>query len=323
VRISIARSAPELDSWRGIWERLYRQSATATLFQSFAWNRLAAQYFAGREMPWVVLAQSDAGAAIIPAAIAQRRLGFLGEMLFDYRDVLWTGDQKLLWAAWKRLAVLESPLEVSGLRDGAGREAWREFRLTPYVHAPQIKRAETDAEEFAARHTRLARNLRRLVKHGASVHRYCGSSAALIRWIYERKAAQPGVAHNLFRDPVRVDFMVAACAMEPDDCDLFTLEVRGTPIAALVTFRDRNTRRFYTIYFDENWARYSPGTTLCFEVARRTLAGHLDCDFMTGEQPHKTRLMTSAMPLFRVEMPAETLARTVQDGEMTPSGRAA
>ena len=76
-----------------------------------------------------------------------------------------------------------------------------------------------------------------------------------------------------------------------------------------MTFRDGLARRCYTVYYDHAWAHYSPGITLLFEVTRRSLEQGLDCDYLTGEQPHKTRFATHLTPLFRVETEARELAR--------------
>ena len=61
MRLRIARNAAELDQFRGLWDDLHRRSDRATIFQSFAWNRLAAVVSAARESPYVVAAESDSG----------------------------------------------------------------------------------------------------------------------------------------------------------------------------------------------------------------------------------------------------------------------
>jgi CelD/BcsL family acetyltransferase involved in cellulose biosynthesis len=128
-----------------------------------------------------------------------------------------------------------------------------------------------------------------------------------VRAIYDLKAAQetPG-APNLFSDPQRREFMVAICGVAP--CDIFTLESPSSLVAAALTFRDANTRRFYTICYDNRWAHYSPGIALLFEATRISLAEGLDCDYMTGEQPHKLRFATASVPLYRVQATAAELS---------------
>jgi CelD/BcsL family acetyltransferase involved in cellulose biosynthesis len=310
LHVHLASSAAELDRLKPLWEFLYAHSSSTTLFQSFAWNRLAATRFAGRAHPSVIVAESDSGAALIPAAMAQNQLTLLGEELFDYRDVLWAGSEDVLQAAWRRLADLQLPLAFTAVRGQAASGRWSALAPVPFVGAPQILCSETSAPAFFAGHSRLGRTLRRLAEHGVVLCRHHGGETDLVAWIYRQKAIQlAGTPDNLFQDPLRVGFMVAACSLDPERCEIFAFETAGRTIASLVTFRDGVYRRFYTIWFDPAWAPHSPGTALCFEVTRRSLEEGLDCDYMTGEQPHKTRFATSVVPLFRVNATAEQLAQ--------------
>src|SRR5262249_21728615 len=109
-RVVIANSPDEMRKLRPAWERLYDEGER-TLFQRYEQNELAARFFADRELPFVVMAEDDSGVAIIPAAIhiEKRRLTLLGEELFDYRDVLWRGEESALDSAWS--AVLPVAVE--------------------------------------------------------------------------------------------------------------------------------------------------------------------------------------------------------------------
>jgi len=294
-----------MDRLQPVWDQLYHRSSS-TLFQSFAWNRLAAASFPAREEPCVVCAESDSGAAIIPAAVADYGLTFLGEALFDYRDVLHAGDPSVLRRGWQELAALGLPLFFAALRGEERRAAWDELKPQPFVNAPCVQAQSTTAEKFAAAHNRLARNSRRLARNGVEFRHHPGPSPDLVRRVYQYKADQQPT--SLFRDPARVNYVANAAALSAGSCDLYTLDKAGSLIAALLTFRDRGTRRFYTIYYDQEWAYFSPGVVLVYEVTRRSLAEGLDCDYMTGEQPHKTRLANSSVPLFRVEATWEALA---------------
>jgi CelD/BcsL family acetyltransferase involved in cellulose biosynthesis len=312
LRIAIHRSALALEAIRSAWERLYRESH-GSVFQSPAWNLLAARVFAGSDEPLVIDAENDSGAAIIPACISSNHVSLLGEALFDYRDVLVAGDQDVLCRAWQQVAMTNRPLSVTALHGERPRRRWEKlgFTTAPFCNAPAVRRADISADDFAKTHTRSARLLRRLARAGVEVQTRGGGESALVREIYEAKARQlaatPG---NLFADRRRIDFMAAIAAAEPG-CEIFTLEAAGALVAALVTFRDElhSVRRFYTVYYDHAWAHQSPGVALLFEVTRRSLEQGLDCDYLTGEQPHKTRFATHLAPLFRVEAKAAELAR--------------
>ncbi len=305
MRIIIARTVHELGQLRPAWEDLYR-SGGPTLFQSYRWNEAAARIFAGRESLRVVYAESAGGAALIPACVRAEGLALLGDELFDYRDFLATGDTDALREAWRVLAPQAAPLRVTALCGESGRARWSEmgFSPRPFAGAPCVR--EICASEFARRHHRSARFLRRLSHAGCVTGEYSGRNSALVRRLYELKAAQAEIATNLFADPLRRAFMVAAAAGDPG-CEIFTVESGATLVAALLTFRDDRVRRFYTTYYDPAWARESPGSALLLEVTRRSLEQGLDCDYMTGEHPHKTRFANGSVPLFQVEASREQL----------------
>ncbi len=312
-----AGSIREIEQLRPAWESLQARTPV-TMFQSYLWNWIAAQVFARREQPFVVFVENDSGAVIIPAAVSwqPRRITFLGEALFDYRDILSLGDADLQRTAWSRLAQVGLPLAFTAVRGEERFDSWRDFGPSFFCHAPQLLAAETSGAELAAAHRRLGRFWRRALRSGAELRQHDGSAALLVRWIYRQKAAQLGARpSNLFLDPLRVDFMVAVCAAQGSACEIFSLEKDGRVLSALVTFRDRHTRRFYTVFYDPEFAACSPGNILLFEICRRTLEAGLDCDLMTGEQPYKQRLATSAVPLFRVEASPETIAAVARARE--------
>jgi CelD/BcsL family acetyltransferase involved in cellulose biosynthesis len=310
LRIALYRSAHALEPLRGVWEGLCRDS-DHSIFQTFTWNLLAARAFAAAEEPLVIHAENDSGAALIPACLRADHVSLLGDTLFDYRDVLAAGDDEVLRRAWQQVAAANQPLAVTALPGEPSRRNWEGlgFSPAPFCNAPMVRRDDVSAEGFARTHTRSTRLLRRLAQAGVEVHTHGGSESALLRHIYEAKSRQATAgAASLFADGNRIDFMIAIAAADPG-CEIFTLETAGTLVAALVTFREPLVRRFYTVYYHQSWARYSPGVALVFEATRRSLAQGLDCDYMTGEQPHKTRFATHLMPLFRVEAEIPCLAR--------------
>ncbi|HZQ90919.1 MAG TPA: GNAT family N-acetyltransferase [Terriglobales bacterium] len=303
MRIVVARSAQEMEQLRAPWEAM-QGARGATLFQRFEWNLLAARILG--EAPHVVFAERGSGAALIPAAVRGNCLTLLGGGLFDYRDVIATGDGAALRAAWSELASLKLPLRFRAVR---GRPShWDAAMLRAWSGAPGISRERTSAERFARQHARLARALRRLRAAGAELRRADGNAQALLRAIWEQKAAQfGGQRESAFCDPRTIEFLLAAARVSP--CDVFFLAAGTQLVAALVAFRDGCVRRFYTTWFDLAWARMSPGSALVFEAARTSLAEGLDADLMTGEQPFKVRLATHSVPLFEVNATAAQVAR--------------
>jgi CelD/BcsL family acetyltransferase involved in cellulose biosynthesis len=304
-RFHIATTKQEVELLRKPWEWL-EGVCGGTIFQTFLWNLLAVGAFAQREAPAVVYAESDAGMAIIPAAVsvATGAIVLLGETLFDYRTVLAAGDRTVLHRAWRELSRFRKPVSSLALRE-ENDPLWEGFSILPFVNAPFVSRAEMSSEAFEAKHTRSARAFRRLRRAGMEVKRHSGTDSELVRMIYERKSHQPHA--TLFTDPQRRDFMVAIAAAEPS-CEIFTLQKENEIVAAVVALREESVRRTYTVYFDTRWAKDSPGHALVYEVTRISLAEGLDCDFMTGEYPYKNRLATGMLPLYRAEATAEELA---------------
>lgn len=303
MKLEVARSAAEMERFRSAWERLYAPERH-TVFQTFAWNRLAAQQFASREVPVVVFAQTDSSAAIVPACLCQdSHVSLLGDVLFDYRTVLSAGGTEALQAALSYLADLNVPLDLKGVRE-ADLLPFDHLGPTFFCNAPGVQRQNVTADQFAAEHSRLGRFFRRLARQRVELQQFFGDQAALIRWIYQRKGEQfVNSAADIFSDPARIDFMVAAASLDPSNFEIFAFTTAGRVIAALVTLRDVHVRRFYTVWFDQEWAQYSPGTVLVFAITQRSLAEGLDCDYMTGEQPHKVRLATSMTRLFQIAGP--------------------
>lgn len=305
-RTIVSTTSYELERLRGLWDSLH-SAGGYTLFQSFAWNYLAAKVFGAREAPLVVATEGATGASIIPACVTPSGVSLLGESLFDYRDLLARGDDDALVSAFRRLAPTHRPFHFLATYGKRSQKHWHGagFTVEQFVGAPMVGSAAS--ERFESCHHRSARLLRRLARLGVTFQERGGANTTLVRTIYERKGAQVlSTGENLFADRDRREFLVAACAL--GSCDVYTLETAGTLVSALVTFRDGNARRFYTTYYEQEWAHYSPGVALLYEATRRSLQQGFDCDYMTGEQPHKMRFATSVTPLYRVKATAEQMS---------------
>jgi CelD/BcsL family acetyltransferase involved in cellulose biosynthesis len=306
-QIAIIRTAQEMSELRSLWQSLCTAGRT-TIFQDFHWNLLAFTMFAGREEPWVVCARASYGIAIVPAAIRRGdgTLRLLGEELFDYRCFLYQGEDWVLSCALAELSTLSRRLEVVGFREQDRKTAFDGLSFVPFTSAPQVRCADVTAEEFAAKHTRLGRNLRRLQRLGFVMKSYPRAHPGLLQTIYRRKALQD--PSSLFRDSMRIEFMRHAASLNPVAFEVFTLESGPRLGAALVTLRDGDIRRFYTGWYDPNLEKFSPAITLISEVTRVSLAAGLDCDYMTGEQGYKMRLATASKPLYRLCATPQQLA---------------
>src|SRR5437868_8469954 len=291
LKMRVASTAAEIETLRSVWDSL--MSPNLSLFQSHRWNLLAAKTFGEREQPYFIFAEDDNGAAILPLAIdsRSRSLTFAGECLFDYRDYLAVGDPAPLCVAWQRLASFNLPLSITAICRPQER-VWERFPKTLFSRAPRLRKSEMTSDQLARNHPRAFSRLRKLERMGLRIRQYSGDSP-IVSGIYRLRTAQSS-ANELFHDPRRAEFMIAACNTEASRCEIFALEHGSTLAAALVTFRDADWRRFYTIFYDRQWARFSPGVSLLFEIARRSLEQGINVDLMTGEQPYKMRVAQSA-----------------------------
>jgi CelD/BcsL family acetyltransferase involved in cellulose biosynthesis len=284
-----------------VWDALL--TPDLSLFQSYRWNRLAAEVFGDREQPQFIFAENDNGAAILPAVvdIQEQTIRFAGEQMFDYRDYLARGDSAPAIHAWNELIALNLPTAIKAIRRPTD-PIWNRLPQTFFTRAPRLSSNAISADELTHSHSRAFRRLRKLGRMEIHVRQYSGDSR-VVRQIYELRARQANEG-ELFHDPRRVEFIVAACRQEGSRCEIFTLEHGSSLAAALVTFRDEEVRRFYTIYYDHAWRRFSPGISLLFEVSRRTSEQRLSFDFMTGEQAYKMRIADEAEDLFEVKASA-------------------
>lgn len=308
LKVETIRSAHELDRLKLRWRWLEKQCG-GTLFQSYELNRRAAEWFSSRETPNVVVAESDAGMAIIPAVRRERELGLIGETLFDYRDVLSAGEPWVLERAWRELAKAGVGIEVTALRGDSCRERWASLDPVPFCNAPATRVRDISAGQFVKAHHKSAKASRRLAREGLRLVKHDAGLEPIAKWVYRRKAEWSGKSENLFGDRHRQDLMINIVCSGVVHCDIWSYETdNGDVAAALVTFRHGNWRHYYTTHYDARWERLSPGQVLLFDVTRESLSEGLNVDFMTGEGIYKNRLATAMAPLYRVAATAAQVA---------------
>jgi CelD/BcsL family acetyltransferase involved in cellulose biosynthesis len=309
VRVTIATSLADVLKLRPLWMRLLENSC-ATIFQRFDWNLLALETFAD-EKSYFVAVESDSFAAIVPAVVSNREIRLAGGPLFDYRDAVCVGSDAAFIRALERVDDLGLPWNVVGIPFSTRWPA-----AQSWTAAPLVSLRDVSAQAFAERHSRARRSLRRLRDLGASV-RVASATYDVIERIYREKAKEPsGWGENVFQDRRCIEFMRKVVALPETHCDIFLMEVKDDPVAALVTFVDGNVRRFYTTWMDERWSRHSPGIALLYEATCRTLAAGLDCDYMTGEQPYKLRFATRSAPLYKLVGTATRLSSGQREIEL-------
>lgn len=305
MRRRLATTPAEIEALRPLWEHL---ELGGTIFQSYQWNRVAAEAFPDRARPHVLALETDNGAVILPLALTGAdTVEFLGETLFDYRDVLAAGEPSLIDFALREVGEAGYELAQSPVRHGAAITSVSGLELRPWVGAPCLRATHLTPQAFITRHGRARKQMGRLQRAGGRFERYTGGNRELLGEIYDAKAEQFG-GSNLFSDPARRRCMVEIAAACGARCEVFTVEAGTTLVGALVTYRDPGVRRLYTIWNDLAWENYSPGIALILHVCYESLAEGLDVDFLTGEQPHKTRFASDRVQLYQASATAEALA---------------
>jgi CelD/BcsL family acetyltransferase involved in cellulose biosynthesis len=312
--VTICRSASELESIQPLWELLLT-SREYTVFQNFRWNRAAAALFAQREAPLVVAVESASGAAIIPAVFRKQQdeVSLLGEELFDYRECLWTGDASVLRYGWQTIAALGKPFRMRSVRGHAAGH-WDGFSIKPFTRAMSSQMADPPP-----RPSKATKQLQRLQEMGCSVETL-PATAERVEELYSCRSEVNGDC--LFRDQLRRKMVARMAAESPEGAELHLLTHRDQFVAGAITFRDREWRRFYGTHYSQTWSRYSPGMSLVCWMRDQSLASGLNFDYMTGEQPYKVRLASSAVPLYQVTASAAQLAK-IAAGDSEPLAIAA
>jgi CelD/BcsL family acetyltransferase involved in cellulose biosynthesis len=297
-KVKIVENHTDMGRIKRYWDALYRSGDRPyTLFQSFTFNLIAARVFSDRERPYVVVAESDNGTAIIPACIRKASLSLLGEELFDYRDVL-ADDGDALEHAWREVDRLHLPMTVKATR---GEIDWAQSR--PFTTAPFLPRGEK-----VRRIKSVERNLRLLHERGCVLMEIQESDKAqFVRRMYMLKARQR--SGSLFIDPLRVE--AVAALSESDLARVHALKHDEDIVAAALTFTDGSTCRFYGTYYDPRWAVFSPGICLLCRLIQLAQEQNLDFDLMTGEQSYKLRLASGVVPLFTAHRAASAMHEAV------------
>lgn len=313
IRTEIITSYSELERLATWWHRLWRAGEPRNVFTSFAWARASwGTYGAGQSLATPVVFQGDRVAAILPVAVQEGRLQFLGSPRADYNDILCEPgvDPAVLDSAlaalhdlpvpWKR-CVLENLPEASALvrhLRSKGPEKLGYMHLTLSAYCPRVIFAP-DGETLSAilKKKSLRRHENKLKRLGDITFRHLDDREAIAEHLPEffrqhiaRRAfeEEPSIFHDL-RDR---DFY-AALADELDprtDLRFGVLEVGDRPVAYHFGFETDGNLLWYKPTFDPDFWDYSPGEVLIkrlFEYAGAR--GLRTFDFTVGNEAFKHR----------------------------------
>jgi hypothetical protein len=267
------------------------------VFQRFALARHWAAIF-GREAEIAVWI-SDDPPLVVPLALRDGQVGFVGEGLFDYIDLIGGASPRaereaaeaVSQLAWRSSQCTGVPASTphgaywSTLAGGGQAYSAAPVRSSGGDLAREHPRAE---RRWAAAQVELAR-----AEEG-------GERRRCLAWLLDHKAralAASGAVNVLGRREQA--WLVAMVEREPGLSELWSLRRKGEMLAAMLCWRSAAVRYAYTISYDARAAALSPGVLALYGVLRHTMNEGRSFNFLTGEQEFKLRFATHREPLLR------------------------
>lgn len=330
LTVSTVRDQAGLEELRPHWDRLAGQGGTPWGYHGWTAHVHHHVMRADGSIPHVAVARTASGqiVGLIPTAIGTMRHGPLTLQVL----------RPLAQQTWPDFALLvdpahddDAPPALHGWLSRTAREVDRvdlrfirnadgplaapagplEFGVTP-VPTFRVTFPEGTSEwpALLGRHARQAiRNQeRRLTADHAATMTTLHDPAAIDRWIGPFQSLHTDRARLLGRDLLfeigttgrdfgpMLRLLVAAGAAE-----FHVLTTGDRLIAGQVTFRAGPTTHDYRRAFDDEFAKYGPGSVLQAAVMQRSLdRGDRHFDFGLGSGAHKSRWATRSEPTFRL-----------------------
>jgi CelD/BcsL family acetyltransferase involved in cellulose biosynthesis len=308
-RVEIITHAERLRAFEPEWQELFAADRAATPFQSPDWLLPWAECFAEQGTLRVIVLWVGARAVLCwPLRLlqhdGQRRLGWLGEGLSDYLDVLATPDAderafELGWAALRELEADADRVELGDLPERspllrAPRPGWS---VRAGAVCPKLEPGSDALAFVRSLPTWLARNLRnserRLELRGAPKWRIAGASdaGALLQDLFALHGARwraRGEAGVLDHPSVQAFHRAAAPRLIARR--LLQLEVAswaGRALAAAYSLVRGHTYLYLT-GFDPSIEGVSLGSLVIGRVIQRSIVeGRQEVDFLRGQETYK------------------------------------
>lgn len=303
------------------WDKIIRQSQTASFFQTFAWQKIWWQHF-GQGKLWLL--GIEAGPDLVGLASFEEKnemLNFLGtnevlgdELLTDFGDIVAKrGWEELCWRQIREFFqqtldlhfVREDSPSLAILKKLGGQTKMEE--VAPYLNLPS---SWEDYLAFLPRKERqeLQRKLRRLEKIGS--FRVCrldnkGCLSEFFRLL--RLSSEP---KERFLKPQMEDFFrdLVKVFLPKNLLDLCFLETEGKTVAATLAFSFQGPPAGEEVYlynsgFDPTFAYLSPGLLLkAFLIKKAISEGKKRFDFLRGPERYKYDLGAKDQKLYQIRL---------------------
>ncbi len=328
--MTIARDVAELVELRADWDHLASLDPTHSAYRG--WTAQVHHHLmrADGSIPHVGVFRNGGGEVIgiVPTAIGTTRHGPIRLRILrplaqqtwpDFAVLLDPQDRIELSAAlhqWlARVAAQVDRVDLRFVRDERGCIAPTDgplrLEVTP---VPTFRVTFPDGtrqwSELLGRHARQAiRNQERrlLADHGATINTLA-DPVEIARWIVPFQSLHTHRAQLLGRDRLFEigttgrDFGLMLSAMvSADEAEFHVLTSGERLISGQITFRAGTTTHDYRRAFDDEFARYGPGSVLQAAVLQRSLErGDRQFDFGLGAGAHKSRWATESDPTYRI-----------------------
>lgn len=331
--------AEDVTSLEDGWSRLFDETASDNFYVSFPWARACCE-FAGKQGCEPAIAVARAGDRLVGVAPMQtakywpggRTLMFLGPPRHDYggflvsptcrdeatRALIQTLADRVAFDRVDLFGIREADKTMAVLRDDLG-DRWP-IRVEQPSASPYVE-LEGDFESYmASRPRHLRKRLKwahnRVSRDGVSTTFWRRDAIEeetleeLYRIHIARHRARTGISKFEHEHVRRFNKLKSRLLADRGWLDVSGIEIDGRLAAFAYGVRLRNTYFDWTVGFDPDFARYSPGQLL-FEYVLRTSyeAGLKRIDLMAGTEPYKYEWATGDAALYRLagELPGFTL----------------
>jgi CelD/BcsL family acetyltransferase involved in cellulose biosynthesis len=304
----------ELERLAPAWERLWEASAPCEVFSTLAWARACWQAYGARRVLCTPVVHLDGRAVgILPLALEDRTLRFLGAPHADYNDLLCENGfgPAALERALDALAQLSLPWDRCLLENLAeeSRLVAALDRLSPGLRGrlkltvsgncsaldlradrPGLLKAALGKESLRRHHKKLSKLGEVRLRHLEDPEEIERHLPAFFR-LHVARRALAGDRSQFCRDEPRAFYRALVRELDPRAALRFAvLEVAGRPVAYHLGFESGGKFTWYKPAFDVAYWDYSPGEVLIKALLEYVASRELEeFDFTTGDEAFKGR----------------------------------
>ena len=310
----------ELESIRSDWLELWRNSPSATPFQSPDWLIPWWQHFGVGNLRVLLLTNDERVAGIAPLFVRDDvRLCLVGHGNTDYLDIV-ADDPDCASAVFKHLCRRrswdeidfenlrgESPLLVATTCPNVS-EYVEEQDACPVLSLPACEDQFIYSLPRQLQHNlnyywRKLANLGEVKIEQANVNTFAELFEALLS-LHEARWRRNALSGVLYDSEVQNFHREAAYGLLSHDAlRLYGLRLESRMIASLYGFHHGRCTYYYLSGFDPEFRLYSPGTILVAHAIREAIReGDVSFDFLRGREDYKYRWGARDRPIYRKQV---------------------